>query len=117
MKKLNLLVLLLCLPLLGWATVVPISVNKAVKNQNFEIINFNLKSVTLEKVFDLIEKQTDKKFIYAADVETPDIAYHLGRIKLSTLQYDTKIWISNHYGEVLHGSIFPFLVTSTIRLI
>nr|WP_288978117.1 hypothetical protein [uncultured Allomuricauda sp.] len=69
MKKLNLLVLLLCLPLLGWTTVVPISVNKAVKNQNFEIINFNLKSVTLEKVFDLIEKQTDKKFIYAADAQ------------------------------------------------
>jgi len=69
MKKLNLLTLLLCLPLLGRAAVVPISASILVSTQNFEIINLNLKSVALEKVFDLIEKQTGKKFIYAADAQ------------------------------------------------
>lgn len=72
MKKLNLLALLLCLPLLGRGSNVPISVSNVVNTQNFDMINLNLKSVALEKVFDLIEKQTGQRFIYAADAQSLD---------------------------------------------
>ena len=37
--------------------------------------------------------------------------------KLSTFYHNTKIWISNHYHQILNGSNFRFLVASTIRLI
>ncbi len=72
MKKISLLALLLCLPLLGRGSNVPISVTNVVNTQNFDMINLNLKSVALEKVFDLIEKQTGQRFIYAADAQSLD---------------------------------------------
>ena len=69
MKKVNFLALLLCLPLLVRGGEVPITTTMMVNSQNFEVINLNLKSVSLEKVFELIEKQTGKRFIYAANNE------------------------------------------------
>lgn len=67
MKKINLLALLLCLPLLSMGKGIPLSVIPIVKTQNQHNINLNLKSVSLEKIFELIESQTGTKFIYAAD--------------------------------------------------
>ncbi|CAM4322426.1 SusC/RagA family TonB-linked outer membrane protein [Zobellia nedashkovskayae] len=69
MKKFNLLALLLCLPLLGMGKGVSFSVTPIVKSQKQSAINLNLKSVSLEKVFDLIESQTGTRFIYAADTQ------------------------------------------------
>lgn len=69
MKKNNLLALLLCLPLLSMGKGIPLSVIPIVKTQNQYNINLNLKSVSLEKVFELIESQTGTKFIYAADTQ------------------------------------------------
>ncbi|UOB17036.1 SusC/RagA family TonB-linked outer membrane protein [Abyssalbus ytuae] len=64
MKKIYLLAWLFFLPLLGWpGESSPLSA----KSQNYGIINLNLKSVALERVFELIENQSGQKFIYAAD--------------------------------------------------
>ncbi|WP_276166400.1 SusC/RagA family TonB-linked outer membrane protein [Zobellia alginiliquefaciens] len=69
MKKLNILALLLCLPFLGLGKEIPITPVSTVKTQNLDDINLSLKSVSLEKVFDLIASQTGKRFIYAADAQ------------------------------------------------
>jgi len=111
MKKLNLLALLLCLPLLGRAAVVPISANVMVNTQNFEIINLNLKSVALEKVFDLIEKQTGKKFIYAADAQylQQRISIDANKVNLESVLEDLKSKANVDFKVTEQGVLVKFI--------
>ncbi|WP_375587467.1 SusC/RagA family TonB-linked outer membrane protein [Flagellimonas aurea] len=111
MKKLNLLALLLCLPLLGRAAVVPISANVMVNTQNFEIINLNLKSVALEKVFDLIEKQTGKRFIYAADAQylQQRISIDANKVNLESVLEDLKSKANVDFKVTEQGVLVKFI--------
>lgn len=58
--------LLWCLAIPLWSAITPAPKPLETVSQNVDEINLNLKSVSLANIFDLIEKQTGKKFVYAS---------------------------------------------------